>query len=139
MPDLLVDWHDYKYSLATAFSTGPLVSSTLDSTAFKWAPCGYHRPNGIFLAYGPGIRRGARVEGKVMDATATVLYEMGMAVPAEMDGRVITGAYEPSRLESDPPRTSDLDTTSSPESADVYTADEEAEVSKRLKELGYLG
>lgn len=138
MPDLLVDWHEYKYSFIPDFDEGPLVSSILDSASLQWDRNGFHRPNGVFFAWGKDIRRGARVEGVVMDATSTILYEMGFAVPADMDGRVITGAYVPERIESDPPRTGDLDTSAKADSADVYSTEEARRVSKQLRDLGYL-
>ncbi|MBN1916648.1 MAG: alkaline phosphatase family protein [Verrucomicrobia bacterium] len=138
MPDLLVDWHDYGYSFIPDFDEGPLVSSILDSASLQWDRNGFHRPNGVFLAWGKDIRRGARVEGVVMDVTATVLYEMGFPVPGDMDGRVLTGAYTPERIESDPPRTSDMDTSAQADSTDVYSEEDARQVSKRLKELGYL-
>jgi predicted AlkP superfamily phosphohydrolase/phosphomutase len=137
-PDLLVDWHDYKYSFIPDFDEGPLVSSILDTKSLQWDRNGFHRPNGVFFALGRDIRRGARVEGVVMDVTATILYELGFPVPADMDGRVITGAYTPERIESDPPRTSDLDTSAAPDQTTIFSEDEEARVAERLKQLGYL-
>jgi len=138
MPDLLVDWHDYKYSFIPDFDQGPLVSSILDSKSLQWDRNGYHRPNGVFAAYGDGIRRGAKAGGVVMDVTATILYEMGLAVPKDMDGRVITDAYKPERLEAQPPRTSDVDTDAAPDGSMVFNDEEEAQVRERLKQLGYL-
>jgi len=73
-----------------------------------------------------------------MDVTATILYEMGLPIPHDMDGHVITDAYTPERIASKPPRTTDFDTSAAPDSAEVYSPDEEAEVTKRLRELGYL-
>ncbi len=136
-PDLIVDWH-YRYSFTSDVSRGPLVSPILDTKRLHWDKSGYHKPNGIFLAHGNDIRPGARVEGIVMDATATILYEMGFPVPKDMDGRVIAEAYTPERLAADPPRSGDIDTSTAPSTADVHSQDEEAEVAKRLKELGYL-
>jgi predicted AlkP superfamily phosphohydrolase/phosphomutase len=138
MPDLLVDWHDFSYSFIPDFDEGPLVSSILDSGSLQWDRNGFHRPNGVFLARGKDIRHGGRVEGVVMDVTATILYEMGFPVPADMDGRVITEAYAPERIEADPPRTGELDTSTRPDETSGYRDDEEDRVAKRLKELGYL-
>ncbi|MHC4429812.1 MAG: alkaline phosphatase family protein, partial [Planctomycetota bacterium] len=54
-----------------------------------------HEPDGIFLAAGPGIRRGARVEGaSVLDLTPTLLYYLGLPVGKDMDGKVLTGIFE---------------------------------------------
>lgn len=137
MPDLVIDW-EYRYSFSVDFSTGPLVSSVLDAKRLHWAKSGYHRPNGIFLAHGPDIERGKRVEGVVMDVTATILYAMGLPIPHDMDGHVITDAFTPERIASAPPRTAEADTSAAPDSTEVYSPDEEAEVTKRLRELGYL-
>jgi len=138
MPDLLVHWHDYKYSFIPDFDEGPLVASILESKNLQWDRSGYHRPNGIFFAHGDDIRRNTQVEGVVMDVTATILYEMGLPVPADMDGRVITDAYLEERIERDPPRTSEVDTRTAPDDAAVFTRDEEAQVTERLRQLGYL-
>jgi tetratricopeptide (TPR) repeat protein len=54
-----------------------------------------HEPEGIFLAAGPGIRRGARVEdASVLDVTPTLLHYLGLAVGKDMDGKVLTGIFE---------------------------------------------
>ena len=73
-----------------------------------------------------------------MDVTATILYEMGLPVPADMDGRVITEAYAAHRIEADPPRRSDVDTRTAPDERTIFSKDEEARVAERLKQLGYL-
>jgi len=54
-----------------------------------------HEPEGILLAAGPGIRRGASVEGaSVMDLTPTLLHYLGLPIGKDMDGRVLTGIFE---------------------------------------------
>jgi predicted AlkP superfamily phosphohydrolase/phosphomutase len=48
---------------------------------------------GIFIAMGPGIKRGARVFGlpmSVFDIAPTILHIYGVAAPAQMKGRVLT-------------------------------------------------
>jgi len=55
-----------------------------------------HEPQGIFVAAGPGIRRGAKVEdASVLDLTPTLLHYLGLPTAKDMDGKVLTGIFEP--------------------------------------------
>jgi tetratricopeptide (TPR) repeat protein len=55
-----------------------------------------HEPDGIFLAAGPHIRRGAKVEGaSVLDLAPTVLHYLGLPVAKDMDGGVLESIFEP--------------------------------------------
>jgi tetratricopeptide (TPR) repeat protein len=55
-----------------------------------------HEPDGIFLAAGPRIRRGARVEGaSVLDLAPTLLHYLGLPVAKDMDGAVLQAIFEP--------------------------------------------
>jgi len=54
-----------------------------------------HEPEGILIAAGPGIRRGARIEGaSVLDLTPSVLHYLGLPVGKDMDGRVLSELFE---------------------------------------------
>lgn len=56
---------------------------------------GNHRLNGIFLAYGPGIKKGQRIErAKIYDVAPTILHIFGLPIPKDMDGRVLTEIFE---------------------------------------------
>jgi predicted AlkP superfamily phosphohydrolase/phosphomutase len=51
---------------------------------------GIHSPDGILLARGTGIARGARIEGAhITDLAPTVLRIFGVPIPPVMDGRVL--------------------------------------------------
>jgi predicted AlkP superfamily phosphohydrolase/phosphomutase len=55
---------------------------------------GSHHMQGIFVAHGPDIARGQRLDGlQILDLAPTVLHMMGVPVPSLMDGRVIVEAY----------------------------------------------
>ena len=57
---------------------------------------GNHRLNGIFLAYGPGIKKGYEIKGaKIYDIAPTILHIFGLPVPNDMDGRVLMEIFEP--------------------------------------------
>jgi tetratricopeptide (TPR) repeat protein len=54
-----------------------------------------HEPNGIFVAAGPHLRAGARVEGvSVLDLAPTVLHYLGFPVGRDMDGKVVEDAFD---------------------------------------------
>ena len=50
---------------------------------------GTHRPNGIFMAWGPGIRRGISANPlSLLDITPLILHLLGIGVPRNLDGRL---------------------------------------------------
>ncbi|WP_193383885.1 hypothetical protein [Pyrococcus yayanosii] len=54
-----------------------------------------HRLNGIFLAYGPGIKKGYKIENaKIYDIAPTILHIFGLPIPNDMDGRVLMEIFE---------------------------------------------
>lgn len=51
---------------------------------------GYHRQHGIFIAYGPSIKSGVRIElTNMVDVTPTILHMFGIPIPDYIDGRVL--------------------------------------------------
>jgi predicted AlkP superfamily phosphohydrolase/phosphomutase len=57
---------------------------------------GEHRINGIFLACGPGIKRGTQIKGiRIYDITPTILHIFNLPIPSDMDGRVLMEIFEP--------------------------------------------
>jgi predicted AlkP superfamily phosphohydrolase/phosphomutase len=96
---------------------------------------GCHRMHGIFVASGPKIQAGETVEGaRILDLAPTILHLMGLPVPDDMDGQVLTGILttsEPVKFRSVGP---------SDESTEAGLSEEETtEVEERLRALGYLG
>jgi predicted AlkP superfamily phosphohydrolase/phosphomutase len=96
---------------------------------------GEHRREGIFFARGPAISPGATVDDATLaDVYPTVMYLLGRAVPAGLDGRVLAEMVAAETLAAAPPAYGDYDV------AGVGYADgEDAEVRARLEGMGYLG
>jgi predicted AlkP superfamily phosphohydrolase/phosphomutase len=94
---------------------------------------GEHRREGIFFALGPDIRPGAGVaDAGVGDVFPTLMDE---AVPAGLDGRVLTELFSDERLRRTPPAYGEYG-----DAATVgYAAEEDAVVRERLRSMGYLG
>ncbi len=58
-------------------------------------PAAWHRDLGVVVMAGPGIKRDERIYGaNVIDITPTILYQFGLPVGEDMDGRVIIDAFE---------------------------------------------
>ena len=132
-PDILFVAQDYAYLGRELLGT----RSTIE-TSMNWGN-GFHRMNGILLAYGPHIRRGVRVEGAIMvDVAPTILYDLGLPVPTNMDGRVLDDILDPGYVAANPiQREAPLDPSEQAQ-AGGYTEDEEAEIVGRLAGLGYM-
>lgn len=60
-------------------------------------------PDGLWLARGEGVRRGVQVPAaSVDDAVPTLLYALGLPIARDLDGRVLTAAFEPALLQRRP-------------------------------------
>ncbi|MDR7420597.1 MAG: hypothetical protein QN178_16990, partial [Armatimonadota bacterium] len=109
---------------------------------------GTHRPEGIFVACGRGIRQGAEVAARIVDVCPTVLHLLGVPVPADADGRVLTEIFSEAIVTAEAPgadRVAAVVAGGMPGPAslrdagdDVYAADDQALVEARLRKLGYL-
>jgi hypothetical protein len=131
---------DLSLVLADGGTISILPSETL--VARRPEPRGHHRWEGIFIASGPGIRKGAQlVELSIVDVAPLVLHRLGLAIPEEMAGRFPAEILEPEELERRPPRWSAPRSAidSEPERADLeLDPDEQAAVLQRLRALGYV-
>jgi predicted AlkP superfamily phosphohydrolase/phosphomutase len=97
---------------------------------------GCHRREGIFIAQGAGIRRGATLpETNILDLAPTIMALLGEPIPAIMDGRVLEEIF-----------TEAPEITYGEQAADdiglrehqALDEDEMLQIEKRLRGLGYL-
>jgi len=140
MPDLIIGWQDYKYLRMFNFPPSDdesMIWTIPPTLSLLWDRTGAHNPNGIFMAIGPNIKAGAQVEGtNIMDIAPTVLYEHGIPVPDDMDGRILTEIFDEQYVKSNPAQMVASDESRMSEY--TYSDEEKDEVEKRLKGLGYL-
>jgi predicted AlkP superfamily phosphohydrolase/phosphomutase len=140
-PDLTVVLTDWKYR---TIGLHDFTTNRLFAPAF--GPTGDHRLDGIMIASGPAFRPGAESQqAMLLDVAPTVLHLLGVPVPDDMDGRVLTELLEPARAVSitapvrEPSFAAALSGGTSVASAEfAYTEDEDAEIQQRLADLGYL-
>ncbi len=60
-------------------------------------------PDGVLLLYGEGIRPGALLTGaRLVDVAPTLLYGLGFPLSRELDGQVLTAAFDKRFLASNP-------------------------------------
>jgi len=133
-PDLTLELQD-----------GGLVSILASDTVVsrRSEPSGTHRPEGIFVAQGLGIRQGVRLPAlSILDVAPLVLYSLGLPVPDDLEGRLPTEVLEPAALQVRP-----VETVSPPKPAvepshmpvgPVLDEEAEAEILRRLRALGYI-
>ena len=102
--------------------------------------CGSHRLDGIVMLYGDDIREGVQLDpAKIHDVIPTALYLLGLPIPTDMDGQVLTTAIKADLLERQPIELGDSVSSMGDMASDQTFSEEEAEaVANRLRDLGYL-
>jgi predicted AlkP superfamily phosphohydrolase/phosphomutase len=130
--------------LTLSLRDGGFISILRSDMVLKSRPevVGTHRPQGIFLAKGPGIRQGLALPAlSIIDVAPTLLYTLGLAVPSDLEGRVAEEIFAPTVLQDRPVRSAEP--TQVPEAFPQWTdakedPEGEAQVLERLKNLGYV-
>lgn len=98
----------------------------------------WHRENGLFIASSPQIRKGAKIDNaRIIDLMPTILHIMGVPIPFDLDGRVLTEIFKPdSNLAKREIQYQIPEACKKKEYH--YEKEEEEEIKKRLKGLGYI-
>lgn len=79
---------DHGFCSGAARPSGP--DGKPDSNPLAW-----HRPYGLFVAAGPGLRRDALVHGAtLLDVAPTILTLLGLPVPEDLDGSTMLAALD---------------------------------------------
>ncbi len=102
---------------------------------------GAHRPNGVFVAAGPGIRRGIDLPAlSILDIAPILLHTLDLPVPEDMEGRVPEAIFEPAYFRSHPVVFESPNPAASLASAHLPEIDPQisAAVMGQLRALGYM-
>jgi predicted AlkP superfamily phosphohydrolase/phosphomutase len=134
-PDLLFVLDDYARDASVQFGIGR--RGVLGEPEF--ADRGCHRPEGIFIAAGPDIGR-TRIESvSCMDIMPTALHLLGLPVPEDTDGRVLTEILTGDAAARPVTSAAAGETPVAAEAGEPTMTDtEQREVERRLRDLGYL-
>ena len=128
------------YKLATG--VGPIGDPDARGSA-RQVQEGSHREEGVLLMAGPGVRHvRAEQAARLEDLAPTILHLMGLAVPADMDGRVLSEALSRDLMEgvqvtSELPQDAGGGTDGGGSTVWESPEDEEA-ILNRLRGIGYL-
>jgi len=120
---------------------------------FTWlgrgTPGGHtNSPDGIFLAAGPGIRRGAVASPHCLDVAPTVLHLLGLPAAEDFEGRVLNeifedgSAYKTPLLEiasyEQPASAADSSALGEGPPGEILSSTADAGILEKLETLGYI-
>jgi len=135
------DAADIQLALAEGYEAFPWASISDRAFSPNTSRSGGHNTRGIVLMKGEGVKQGPITGAAVTDIAPTILYLMGIAVPPEMDGHVLTQAFAEEHLRSNPLEVGaeDVEPSSKDENKQYSLSDEEEElIKKNLRSLGYI-
>ncbi len=106
-------------------------------------PMGCHHPDGVFVAYGMGVNAGTHLApARLVDIAPTLLYALGLPIPEDLEGSVVTAAFEEEYRNARPvvrgAATSSSQGTVAGGADEPLDQESEEQVLMRLKALGYI-
>jgi predicted AlkP superfamily phosphohydrolase/phosphomutase len=133
LADLLLLPLNMEYG-ATGLSA--FVSNQVVDPSFAYS--GTHRMDGVLMLKGRGIKPGQVTrDAQIVDVAPTILHLLGLPVPRDMDGRVLTEILDERFLASRHVEYTDETSEPSPPKRGL-TEEEEEQVTDRLRGLGYV-
>lgn len=136
LPDLIINPEDGYDFVPDPFNG--TVKDLWDFSRKRWSCT--HRHDGIFLAMGPGIRKGKKIDRTtIYDVAPTILHILDLPISKDVDGHVLKEIFEEnSELIERPVKYEEERGWVEEEEKQRYIAAEEEKVSERLKSLGYM-
>ena len=100
---------------------------------------GDHEINGIFISKGQHIVKNGTVDAEIIDLTPTILYSLGIPIPKDMDGKVLTQIFTPQYTQKNPIEYEDTDSSTSAKNFhEGYSDEEYQKIEERLRSIGYI-
>jgi len=133
LPDLVLHTDRARYvSFGHAeFGSNRVVEPSVGQT-------GHHHMVGVLVLKGPGVRQGLTMdEVGMLDLVPTILYYMGLTIPAYMDGKVLSQAFTDELKRANPVQYND-DGYGALNEDTGYAEDEEQAVIEKLRAMGYV-
>lgn len=126
-PDLTIEYENLHGAHAVSGPSG-------------WDLVGSHTMNGVLIASGPDIRSTHLNGARIIDVAPTVLYLLGLPVPADMDGHVLEDSLRPDALAGRKAESGSVPaSTEGPAERPRERPPEEDElVREQLRNLGYI-
>lgn len=135
---------DLAPDLTVALRDGGFFSVLRADTILKRRPVvmGSHHPEGIVIAHGHGVHKGAKLPPvQMVDITPTILHALDLPIPDDLEGEVIENLFTEDfqaahRAASEHAPSHGENGNTVP--ADLVDEEGEAQVLMRLKALGYI-
>lgn len=100
---------------------------------------GTHRPEGIFVGYGPAFRKGEQIDPlDLLDMTPLMLTLLGLSVPRDLEGRVPIEALEPGVVVPQRGGATQAPGETASEGRSEPSAEEREALLSQMKKLGYM-
>ena len=137
-PDLLAIMRDFTYMTRKGYEFAAQRGVLFREPYTK--ETGSHRLEGILIAAGPDIAGQPELPPKnIQDLTPTLLHLQNCPIPTYMDGEIITRLLTPEFGEKHPAQYEERPLEGRNDENDDWGDEAEAEITDRLKKLGYLG
>jgi predicted AlkP superfamily phosphohydrolase/phosphomutase len=134
-PDLIVQPRGWEYM---AFGHADFGSNKLVEPIAGLS--GHHRLEGMVILSGAGAKAGTELaEAHILDLAPTILHALGVAVPEELDGRVLSEAFSATSPLSKPVVYSQANVYKDADTPSSLSDQEMAEVQEKLRGWGYAG
>ena len=151
-PDLLIRWREDIpiHGIQMPERDGPEAAQEEDRASIPFIPgedsrviSGDHHLNGLLLFRNLNKeQKGGEIrKASLTDVAPTVLYALGLPVPDDMDGEVLSGLFDEGYVRTHPVQRVKSETrepSSRSDGKDYQDVDEEEKVKERLRGLGYL-
>lgn len=139
-PDILISWAGGYSFIGESVLCLLGIKSQEDSifTMHRWS--GNHRPDGILIIKGKGIKANCEINGaEIVDIAPTVLALLSEGIPNNMDGKVLQEVFTETFLSSNPIKHREVVGTKEEKFYErAYTEEDNAKIGKKLRDLGYI-
>lgn len=100
---------------------------------------GTHHPEGVFMAYGPGIEKGKLLGRRhITDVASTLLYSLGLEVPSDFEGVVPPNMFSAEHKAAHPITIGAATKNSNAGTTEAMDEDEKQQILEQLQMLGYV-
>lgn len=139
-PDILFILNSGYLPTESLTTFDPLTVSSKGRSLFSESTlwCGTHTTAGVIAMSGPNITRPTISNATLEDVAPTILYSMGLPIPGDMDGRVLTEVFSEEHLKENPLLWESPEVTKRSDAPHSLSRQEEDIIEERLKALGYL-
>lgn len=102
--------------------------------------CGTHHPDGMFMAYGPGVAQGEGAPIAIMDVAAVLLYSLGVPIPEDFEAQLPDDLFTRDHLRANAVRMGEATRPISEIGVPVgeMSDHDKSKILDQLRALGYL-